>query len=290
MNGSSPTLVPRGPQPPTAAPVAAAPKPAPAALPILLALGLLVLPSACVERGDFGRPKAGVWNDAILPATGSIAARSRGEPVSGFAFTDAEDELRDRAWRFLMPAKERSAFDTLLADLVRTRVRPASDRPFDPSGYHDALLGEPFVSPASRFRRIGEDAEADARLIGPFAGVARHVLDADRLRLRSLPFVAQVTGSEVADATARAAENRCLIAWVRHAAGERVASYRYAVEHGFIEMPQVQALDAERAIGSLSVQRRILDALPVGAWRDGACLAPAIAPPRPLRAPLVVKS
>ena len=105
----------------------------------------------------------------ILPATGSIAARSRGEPVSAFPFTDAEDELRDRAWRFLMPAKERSAFDTMLANLVRTRILPASDRPFDPAGYHDALLGEPFRSPASRFRRIGEDAEADARLIGRFS-------------------------------------------------------------------------------------------------------------------------
>jgi len=249
-----------------------------------------VLLPACVERGDLGRPKAGIWNDVILPATGSTAARSRGEPVSGFPFTDAEDELRDRAWRFLMPAKERSAFDTMLANLARTRILPASNRPFDPEGYHDALLGEPFRSPASRFRRIGEDAEADARLIGPFAGVARHVLDADRLRLKSLGLVAQVTGPEIADATARAAENRCLIAWVRHAAGERIAGYRYAVEHAFIEMPQAQAVDAERAIGALSMQRGILDALPVGSWRDGLCLAPVVvAPARPVRAPLVAK-
>jgi hypothetical protein len=35
----------------------------------------------CVETGDFGRPKASLWNDLVLPTTGSLAARLRGEPV-----------------------------------------------------------------------------------------------------------------------------------------------------------------------------------------------------------------
>lgn len=221
--------------------------------------------------------------------TGSAAARSRGEPVSSFPFTDAEEELRDRAWRFLMPAKERSVLDTTLADLVRTRVLPASARPFEPAGYLDALVAEPFASPASRYRRIGDDAEADARLVAPFAGVAAQVLEADRLRLKSLRLVAGLTVPEAADAEARVLENRCLVAWVRESVAQRIAGYRYAVEHAFVAMPQAQAVDAERAVRTLAAQRAILDTLPVGAWRDGSCLA-AMPPAPVVRRPAVVKA
>src|SRR4051812_43878224 len=86
-------------------------------LPAALAAAL----SACAETGDFGRPKASVWNDVVLPVTGSISAQARGEAVSSYPFTDDEDELRRRAWRFIAPAHERSWFERILADVVATR-------------------------------------------------------------------------------------------------------------------------------------------------------------------------
>lgn len=232
--------------------------------------------AACAETGDLGRPRASVWNDLILPATGSIAAARRGEAVSSYPLTDAEDELRDRSWRFLMPAHERARFEAEVANLVRTRVLPAAYHPSDRRTYLAALTAAPFTSPASRFRRIGEDAEADARLIGPFARVALAVMEADRLRLKSLPFVDLLTEAEIADAAARVAENRCLVAWVKAELAERTDAYTYALEHAFIAMPQGEAVAAERAIKALVQHRLALDALPLPAWRNGACVIPAI--------------
>jgi hypothetical protein len=248
---------------------------------------LCVVLAACSPTGDFGRPRPTLWNQVVLPTAGTVAAIGRGEPASLFPFTDDEEELRDRAWRFLMPAKERDWFDAQLAELVRTRVLPASARPFERNSYFQAVMNEDFASGASRFRRIGEDAEADLLLIDPFHAVAARVVAADRARLSSLAFMRELSEEEIAQAAARVAENRCLIAWVRTSLHERTESYRYAVEHAFVMMPQGEALGAERAVRALDVHRRSLNALPVAAWRDGACWIPTIE--QRVRAPLVVK-
>jgi hypothetical protein len=258
------------------------------------ALSIVIALGACAETGDFGRPKAGVWNDLILPSAGDVAASRRGELVSNFPFTDAEEELRDRSWRFLMPAHERAVFDRMMSDYARTRVLPASAHPSDPRSYYQALSGEPFVSPASRYRRIGEDAEADLRLIDPFGAVAARVIAADRARLRSLAYVRDLAEDQVANASARVLENRCLIAWVRAELRERTQSYRHALEHAFVAMPQEQAIEAERTVKALDLHRRSLDALPVAAWRQGVCVTD-YGEPRPVAArvpnarPLIVK-
>jgi hypothetical protein len=255
---------------------------------LLAAAGLSLC--ACVQTGDFGRPQRGVWNDFVLPQAGAYAAAARGEPVSVFPYTDLEEELRDRAWRFLMPAQDRPSLDRTLADLARARVIPASEHPFDPTSYYRGLLSESFASPASRFRRIGEDAEADLRLVGPFAAVAARVIDADRARLRSLAYVGELSAADVAESAARVIENRCLIAWVRAETGERTQAYRYALEHAFIAMPQNEAAEAERAVKALALHRRTLDALPVPLWRDGTCVELSLTEKRTRRSPpLAVK-
>jgi hypothetical protein len=85
----------------------------------LAGLGFLVLLGSCAQEGDFGRPKAGAWN-SLVETTGTLAARERGEPSSQFPLTDEERTLRDRAWRFLMPAAGQDAFLDVLANLTRT--------------------------------------------------------------------------------------------------------------------------------------------------------------------------
>lgn len=259
------------------------------------ALGLMLLGltlSACVQTGDFGRPKRSVWNDVVLPAAGSTAARAREEPVSRFPFTDDEVELRDRAWRFLMPAEERSWFERALADLLRHRVLPASAGIGDRTAYYRALLDADARSPASRYNRLAEDALADAGLIGPFALVAGRVIASDRLRLKGLPFIAEATEAELWNAQGRVAENRCLIGWVTEAAAARNASYRYAVERLFIAAPQGEAVAAERAIAVLDHERgRLGDlGLPPGICAPGAA-APRFWPGRdgPKGAPITAK-
>lgn len=280
MNGSSPTQDLLGPLPPTAAGGGGG-------LKVFAALGLFLSLAACVETGDFGRPKQGVWNDIILPKAGSKAARLRGEALSGFPLTDAEDELRDRSWRFLMPAHERSKFDNRMANLVRTRVLPPDIDTADQGAYYRTIMGVRARSPASRFRRIGEDAAADAALVAPFADVARRVIAADEARMKSIAYLEEVSDREIADAVARVAENRCLIAWVREEQAERAESYAYAVQHAFVAMPQEEAVATERAVRDLEAHRAILAGLPVPAWRNGACLRPGLV--RQGRRAIVVK-
>jgi hypothetical protein len=233
--------------------------------------------------------RPGVWNDLILPAAGARAAAERGEPVSSYPFTDLEQELRDRSWRYLMPDQDRLSFDQTLSNLARTRIRPASEHPSDPRLYYEALVGRPFASPASRFRRISEDADADLRLIGPFGVVAARVIATDRARLRSLAYVRDLTPEQIADASARVIENRCLVAWVRSELRERTSSYRYALEHAFIAMPQDEAAETERTVNALDRHRHALDGLPVPPWRDGVCLPQVAEPPRAPAKPLVTK-
>ena len=97
---------------------------------------------AASRSGDFGRPKQSFWNDVILPTAGSKAARVRGEAVSGYPFTDAEDELRDRSWRFLMPAHERRS-STIASPISCARAWSRRIRPVRPGGLLPAAHGRP---------------------------------------------------------------------------------------------------------------------------------------------------
>ena len=239
---------------------------APAAL--LLALFL----AGCVETGDFGRPKPhSTWN-AALSTTGSVAAVPRQEPASPFPFTDDEAELRNRAWRFLVPAHERAWLDRALAELVATRVLPPDAAPVDPAGYHAALAGTDARSPASRYRRLSEDAAADARLLPPLAEAARRVLAADRVRLRALDAAGSIEPDAALGARARVVENRCLLAWVGLGLDGRIRAYRYALEHLTIETPQADAVPAERSLTRLGATLAVLDELDVPRLAD--CLGP----------------
>jgi hypothetical protein len=242
----------------------------------ICSIGLIALAAAgCVETGDFGRPKPSIWNDVVLPTTGSVSAQVRGEAISSFTYTDDEKEMRDRAWRFLMPAHERSWFATILSNLARTRILPPSVNATGLETYHRAVAGGPARSPASRYRRLAEDAVADRKLIAPFAAVASRVMAADVVRLRALPHVGLLTHADADDAVARVAENRCLIDWVRYETHARLEQYRYALEHLFIEAPQSEAVAAERSLAELAAQRQALDALAAGIGL-GWCVGPTL--------------
>ena len=242
-----------------------------------IALASLVLLTGCAQEGDFGRPAAGTWNAAI-DTTGTITARLRDEPASLFAMTDDERTLRDRAWRYLMPAQARDAFLDILANLTRTRVFPPNWRDDDPDAYYEGLVGQDFRSQVSRYNRLSEDAVADGRLLPLFAATAQRVIEADSLRLRSLPFAKSLDDEAVREAAMRVAENRCLIAWVRLETGVRVTRYRYALEHLVVEVPGREALAAEHSINFLEGRRPILAGLlpPETETRCGLVPAPAV--------------
>lgn len=256
-------------------------------LPLPLAsLVLAALLASCAQEGDFGRPAKGTWN-SLVETTGTIAARERGLAASASPLTDDEEILRDRAWRFLMPAQGRAAFEDALANLTRVRALPTAWRPDDLPAYHDDLLDQGFRSPYSRYRRLSEDATADGRLIPSFAGVASRVFEADAMRLRALPLAKSLDEWDMRQAAMRVAENRCLVAWVRIETGLRVARYRYALEHFLVEMPGREAVPAEQALAFLEGRRRLLDPLlpPEAVERCGLAEAAAVA----LAPPVIAK-
>lgn len=220
----------------------------------------MLLVGGCAQKGDFGRPAPSAWN-SLVASTGTVAAQYRNEPASHFPLTDDERTLRDRAWRFLMPAAESETFTDALANLTRTRVLPPSWRDDDVASYHAALIAEPFRSPVSRYRRVSDDITADARLIPLFAATAARVANADTLRLRSLPFVKSLDDESIRQAAMRVAENRCLVAWVRLETGVRSERYRYALQHLLVEVPSVEAVSVERSLAGLDGRRVMLDPL-----------------------------
>lgn len=227
--------------------------------------------AGCAERGDFGRPHASLWNDTVLPFVGLVAAESREEAVSHYIFTDDETELRDRAWRFLMPAQERAFFQTQVAELARTRILPRMSRLTGDASYFNTLRRSRGASPSPLFRRIGEDAAADRTLIPLFVDLAQKVLDSDLARLKLLVYVRDLDEEQVANAAARVVENRCLIAWVYAEAQGRAVRYRHALERLAIEAPQEEAAFAEREVLAFEADVALFEILGIPSLNERRC-------------------
>jgi hypothetical protein len=252
------------------------------------AAAALLLITGCTQSGDFGRPRTGVWN-GLIDTTGSFAASDRGRLLLDSGLTDDEQTLRDRAWRFVQPASPFSAFQDALLGLASAHAMPPTWRYDEIGAYYDVLTGEPSRSPVSRYRQLSDDATADGRLIPLFAALAARVIDADALRLRSLPFARTLDAEDVRQAVQRVAENRCLIAWVRVEAGLRLARYRFALEHLYAAAPAPEAVGAERSLAMLAARRNLLDPLLPADAAARCGLGAAVPLPLAQAGPLVVK-
>ena len=222
-----------------------------------------LLLGGCVETGDFGRPRPSIWNDG-LTFTGSLVAGVRGEYFSSNPLTNDERELRDRAFRYLMPAATHSAFEAALANVVRTRFLPRDLLPVDATAYYRALLAPSFRSPTSRYRQISDDIYADRALLNPFHTLAGQVLSADLVRGKTMSHVVDLHSVERAEAIARMVENVGLIAWVREALAIRICQYHYAVEHLTVAAPQADAVPVERMLKALEQEFNMLERLDIG--------------------------
>ncbi|MGL4974537.1 MAG: hypothetical protein ACRC56_04520 [Bosea sp. (in: a-proteobacteria)] len=233
-------------------------------------LACATLASGCTETGDLGRPRPSVWNSTIYPTAGGWLATMRGEPSSWFHETDDEVVLRNRAFRFISPAHERSWFDRQMSELARTRVLPVEAQSITISTYWTALRGGDFRSPASRYRRLAEDANADRMLIAPFRQITSRVVAADRVRLRTVEGSSWVPPQHHEPAVERVAENEGLVRWVRERLHFRILSYRFALDNLVVEMPASEAIIAERAIMALEAEAKGFERVQeVGVFKHG---------------------
>lgn len=232
----------------------------------------------CACTGDLGRPRPNLWSDAIAPEIGFWSATVRGEAASWFRMTDDENQLRDRAWRLVMPAHERSYFSRQVSDLAHARILPVEAQSYAIADYHRALTAGSFASQASRYNRLSEDANADRLLLSPFRANAGRVVSADRVRMRAAEGSPYVAPDKHDPALARVVENEGLILWVCERIGYRIESYRHALANLVVETPSREAIRAERAIMALEAESGSLCKLPLIGVFGGGREAP---PPPP---------
>ncbi|MCA1998977.1 MAG: hypothetical protein LDL25_04240 [Hyphomicrobiales bacterium] len=271
-------------------------------------LATALLLGGCISTtGDFGRPQPGFTNDVLLPFTGMLAAKARGEPSSSYALTEDEKVLRNRAWNFLMPENDAPRGTWMEHNLAFHRILPPRSQ--DVTLYHRTIMGGPqfgggrglgdspnlraitspggnFRSLTSRYNRVRDSIAADHALIPYFKLVASQVRQADHIRLQSLGHVRYLTEEHRAEAIARVCENAIIIARVNWAFFDKAEQYRYSLEHLIVEGPEREAIPAERTL--MAFERDI-----AGFRKDAVippqCLPEAEMPPVITPRPLVRK-
>lgn len=234
---------------------------------VLLALATLPLTGCLNTTGDFGRAQKGFTEDVLMPFTGTVSGRLRGEPVSFYALTEDEKELRNRAWNFLMPEKDAPAGTWQQDHLSFHRILPPREP--DITLYHRTIMGGPqfgtlvgdspiarrvanpggsFTSLVSRYNRVRDRVMADHALIPYFKLIANQVTQADHVRGKSLDHVGHLTEEQRSEALARMCENALIIARVNWAFFDKAEQYRYSLEHLMVEGPEREAIPAERTL------------------------------------------
>lgn len=225
----------------------------------LALLGLACLLSACAQTGDFGRPQPTLYSETLAPLGGKVAALARGEPASFSMLTDDEQELRGRAYRFLMPARPRADFDTQLANLTATRILPRDVIAFDETAYFQALWLRGDRSVRSRYQALREDMENDRLLLGPFVAAACRVKEADRIRLQAMDRLTEVVDLVRNQARNRVDENAELVRWVYESVDRRLGAYRFALQNMIVETPDKDGIKVERELTAFDSDRQGLE-------------------------------
>lgn len=223
-------------------------------------LGPMLGLAACSRpTGDFDRARPSILHDKVMMATGELAARYRGDPVSKFNYTDDESLLRDRGWGLIRPPWTKDWIGGTIAELARTRNIPEAEGRVPPDLYYIFLSSDKFRSSNARYDRLAADAKGDAELIRPFCEVAVRVRAADDERLRALATRQVVTKETYDGAKARVYENRVMTAWVAQAVGYRIQAYQRALDGLEIETPTGNRMfQTNRAVRTLEGEARIL--------------------------------
>jgi hypothetical protein len=213
---------------------------------------MLLLLGACSANGDFDRLKPNLVSDDIHAWVGRDAARDAGIPVSGLPLTEEERTLRDQAYPLIEPPFERARWYAIINEYGLSH-REGWPR-FAVGGYSAKLMGEHYRSATARYDKLNNDIRDDVQRLPEFFATARTVLDLDDKRAQSFAYVSALTRDEKGNATARMAENKLVIRWVRHAVAERAAAYCFALQRLVIATPNPTAIEVERSLTLLNAR------------------------------------
>jgi hypothetical protein len=254
------------------------------------ALALPLLLGACSFNGDFGRLKPEYYGDDLHDWVGRDAARAANRPISNYPLTDEERLLRDLAFPFIEPPYERNTWFQIINEYGVSNAMSSLAREhgignafrwpgFEVSGYGTRLLAEPYRSATARYNQLNTDIRNDTVRVPPFFAVARRVLDLADKRVTSLAYVSALQRKEQANALARVAENRLVVAWAQRAVVEREQAYCWALQRLVIATPAPMAVEAERSLTLLNSrigENRVLVGGEFGPTPPGCGAAPPV--------------
>ncbi len=218
----------------------------------ICALALALLLGACSANGDYGRLKPGLVADDIHAWVGRDAARAAYIPVSSYPLTDEERLLRDLGYPLIEPPFDRARWYSIVNEYG---VSHAFGWPgYDIARYGDRLLWKDYRSASARYARLNSDIRNDVVRIPDFFMTARRVIDLDRKRAASFPFVTSISPDEKLNATARIAENELVVAWVQGSLVERSLAYCNALQRLVVATPSPMAIEVERSLTLLNTR------------------------------------
>jgi hypothetical protein len=217
--------------------------------------------AGCSANGDFGEIKPWLARDDIhdwvaTDATGAI-------PSSRFELTDDERQLRDLAYPLVEPPWLRHTPTSIAREYGASPGQYHSGN--DTTAYAANLASVPRVSPVSRYARLTDDIRNDTTRLPQFFETAARVVDLDGKRRKSFAYISVTSEAERRDAARRMNENAAIIAQVRRSLGQRVASYKFALERLVIMTPSPQAVESEQMLNQLRAV--------IARYRNGAPLA-----------------
>lgn len=210
----------------------------------LVLLALTFAAPAFAADGDFGRKRPSLLDGLIAPQfwKGPVTGQS------SYPLTDPENELRDRAYTLIRWSEPRVEFDIAIGRYRIAQVFPPTPAHGNRAAYGRNILYMPGRSETSTYNQLIDDMASDGELIGPFVALACYIADLDFKRAQSLAYVTDLSPDDRENALGRIAENRATVRWVQQALHQRVASYRYALEHFVIAVPSPRAVEAERVL------------------------------------------
>src|SRR5262245_38128321 len=219
---------------------------------LLAAMGML---GGCANS-DFGEVNETLVTNGIHDWIGRGAPPAKAQP-SKFEYTDDERALRDNAYPLIEPPFDRQQWYSVAGEYGLIKFNLA-----DYQKYYERLKAECHDSSAALYARLIDDIRNDTTRLSQFFETAGRVIDIDQKRQKSLAYISDLNKAERVNALRRIRENVHVLDIVRISLANRVASYRFALEHLVIMTPQVQAVDAERLLNQLQVQISRYDTLP----------------------------
>lgn len=209
-----------------------------------------VLVAGCTPNYDFKEVRPELVRDDIHDWLSNDAIAGKPTFQSTFELTDDERQLRDLAYPLIEPPYDRQKWYSVLGEygVIGSDHRGVFDR----TAYATHLFADRYRSPSARYARLIEDARNDITRMPQFFETAARVLDIDYKRKKAFAYISDLSRHERTQAIRRMRENGLIVSWVYSSLGQRIASYRFALERLVAMTPSPQAVEAERTINDLN--------------------------------------